>query len=74
MYIRVIVKTGQRSESVNETGENRFAVSIREKPERGLANKRILELMRDYFKNPAGGVKIISGHHSHTKLIKIGNE
>ena len=74
MYVHVYVKTGQRQESVKEVGESRLEISVREKPERNEANRRVLELVREYFKNPAGGVKIISGHHSQGKLIKIGNE
>jgi predicted nucleotidyltransferase len=26
-----------------------------------------------HFNNPDGGVKIINGHHSRVKLLKVGN-
>ncbi len=71
MYIQVKAKTGQRIESITETKPGRFEISIKEKPERGLANKRILEIVRGHFSTVAKNVKIINGHHTKTKLIKI---
>ena len=71
MYIQVKAKTGQRVESIAETKPGRFEVSIKQKPERGLANKRILEMVREHFGASAKNVKIINGYHTKTKLIKI---
>lgn len=71
MYIQVKAKNGQRVESITETKPGRFEVSIKERPERGLANKRILEMVREHFGGASKNVKIINGHHTKTKLIKI---
>jgi uncharacterized protein YggU (UPF0235/DUF167 family) len=72
MYTKVTVNTGQRKEFITRLKENHYEISVREKPERNLANRRICEMLFDHFNHPTGGVKIINGHHSRVKLVKIG--
>jgi uncharacterized protein YggU (UPF0235/DUF167 family) len=71
-YIKIIVKTKQKSQTIRVVGDNCFEISLREKPEKGLANKKLLEILNNYYKQPQGGVAIINGHHSPIKLIRIG--
>ena len=71
-YIKVKVKTSQKNEEIVQTSINRFEISIKEKPERGNANKRILEMFTNFYDSPAGGVSIINGQQSPVKLLKIG--
>ena len=68
---RVRVTTSARKEKFEKTGENTFSISVREKPERNAANTRICALMARHFKVPAKAVRIVSGHHSRTKLISM---
>lgn len=74
MYIRVKVKTGQKKTFLRKIKEDTFEVHVREKAEKNLANKKVCELLFSYFNEPDGGVKIINGHHSPIKLLKIGKE
>jgi uncharacterized protein YggU (UPF0235/DUF167 family) len=47
---------------------------VREKAKQNMANKRILEIVaREYKINPAQ-VRIISGHHSPSKLLSVDVE
>jgi uncharacterized protein YggU (UPF0235/DUF167 family) len=71
-YIKVRVKTKQKKEELKQTSKNQFEVSLVEKAERGLANKRLLKIFGQYYKNPSGGVSIISGAHNPIKLLKVG--
>ena len=71
-YIKVKVRTNQKKENIISVGSNRFEIDVTEKPERNLANKRIIEILNDFYKNPEGGVKIINGQQSPVKLFKIG--
>ncbi|MFT5179853.1 MAG: hypothetical protein ACI9GH_000455 [Candidatus Paceibacteria bacterium] len=73
MYIHLKVKTGQKEEYFREIKDNHFEVSLKENAERNMANKRILELVRDNFKNNKG-VKIMNGHHSPSKLVSVNLE
>lgn len=73
MYIRVKVKTDSKREIIEKIKENEFHISVREPAKRGLANKKICQIVLNYFDNPPGGVKIISGLMSHVKLLKVGD-
>ncbi len=71
-YIKVIVKTKQKTEAMRCISDNRFEISLKEKPEKGAANKELLKILNNHYNNPQGGVIIINGHHSPIKLIRIG--
>ena len=71
MYIRIDVTTEAKKESVEKTGTDSFNISVREKAERNMANRRILELVRKEFGGKGVIAKIISGHHSPRKIISI---
>lgn len=69
MYIKVHVIPESKEEAVSEKGEV-FYVSVREKAERGAANRRILELLRAHLPQYAK-FRIVSGHHSPHKIVSV---
>ena len=75
MYIKVRVIAGAKREEVTEGKANangivdHFKVSVHEPAERNLANERILEIFRARY--PDVGVRLISGHHSPSKMLSI---
>lgn len=69
--VKVRVTTGARKERFEETAENTFSISVREKPERNAANTRVCALIARYYKIPVKAVRIVSGHHSKSKLIGV---
>ncbi|MDD4988992.1 MAG: DUF167 domain-containing protein [Candidatus Pacebacteria bacterium] len=71
MYIHIKVKTGARREEFKKISEDHFSVSVREKPERNMANKKICELVAEHFKNTLSKIKMISGHHSPSKILSV---
>ncbi len=73
MYIKVKAIVGAKKEKIIKKSEDRFEISVKEPAERNLANKKILELVRDYFKVYNGNIKIVSGHRSPSKIISIDN-
>ncbi len=85
-----------KKEKIIKKSEDHFDISVKEPAEKNLANKRVIELVRDYFKvyNPVRGkklsvsatstsfesgpltgyngeVRIVSGHHSPSKIISL---
>jgi uncharacterized protein YggU (UPF0235/DUF167 family) len=70
MYIRVHVVAGTKKEIVQKKDDTTFLISIREKAERGMANERVLTLIRREFPD-SGKISIINGHHSPVKLLSI---
>lgn len=71
MYVKVKAITGAKKEKFTKISDDHFEISVKEPAERNMANKRILELLRDYFKVYNGSIRIVSGHHSPSKIISI---
>jgi uncharacterized protein YggU (UPF0235/DUF167 family) len=69
MYIKVKIITGARKETIEKVSDDHYDISVKEKPEMNRANKRILEIMHKEFPNSL--IKIISGHHSPSKIISV---
>ncbi len=70
-YIHVKVTAGVRKENFIQKSEDHFEISVKEKAERNMANKRVLELVAEHFKVPIKKVRIINGHRSPSKLLVI---
>lgn len=73
MYIHIKVTTGAKKEEFIQRDENHFLVSVHEPAEHNLANIRILKIIALHFNVPKSYVRIISGHHSPSKLLSIKN-
>ncbi|MBX4210912.1 DUF167 domain-containing protein [Candidatus Parcubacteria bacterium] len=71
MYIHVKVVPEAREELFVEKSKNHFIAAVREKPERNMANRRLLELVSAHFKIPIGKARIISGHHERSKIVDV---
>ena len=74
MHIKVRVVTESKEDSLEQISEDRFRVFVREKAKNGQANKRVQELLGEYFEKPAGAFRIVSGHHSPSKIFEIFEE
>ncbi len=70
-YIYVKVVTSVKKESWKQKSEDHFEVSVREKAERNMANKRVLTLVALHFKVPVSKVRIINGHRHPSKLLVV---
>lgn len=70
MYIKVRVFAGSNKEEFKKISDTHFEARVKEKAERNMANKRIIELIRRHFKI-ATDVRIISGHHSPSKILSV---
>ncbi|MFA5652214.1 MAG: DUF167 domain-containing protein [Candidatus Paceibacterota bacterium] len=73
MYIKIKVTTDTKREEIVKKTKDHFEISVKEPAERNMANKRVLELVREYLKVYNGKVRIVSGHHSSSKIISIDN-
>jgi uncharacterized protein YggU (UPF0235/DUF167 family) len=72
MYIKVLVQTSAKKESLKKISADHFEISVKEKPVQNLANRRVTAIIAEHFNIPVGKVKIINGHHSPSKLLSIG--
>ena len=71
MYIRVRVRTGSGKEKFIQESPDHFEIWVKEKPERNMANLRILALLASHFKIPQNHIHIVNGHHHPTKLLDV---
>lgn len=74
MYIKAIVTAGAKKESIVAKKSDHFEISVKEKAEKNLANKKVIELLANYFKVPIKKVRIINGHHHPHKLLVVDAE
>jgi uncharacterized protein YggU (UPF0235/DUF167 family) len=70
-YIKIKVITEAKKEKIIKKSSDKFEISVKESAEKNLANKKVLELVRKYFKVYNGSVRIVSGHHSPSKIISL---
>jgi len=71
MYIKVKVTPNAKKESFVRENESHFTVSVREEAKQNLANTRVRELVAAHFGASVSAVRIISGHHSPGKLLRV---
>jgi len=71
MYVKVRVTPGVKRETFVQKAKDHFDISVKEKAERNMANRRVIELIAEHFKISVGKVKIINGHHSGSKILSI---
>jgi uncharacterized protein YggU (UPF0235/DUF167 family) len=76
MYIKIRVTANSKKEIVAENGSrnnkgiaDHYKISVREPAKQNLANARILAIFRSKFPNK--DVRLISGHHSSSKIISV---
>lgn len=71
MYIKVRVAVGVKRELFTKISEDSFLVSIKEPAEQNRANTRVRELFADHFGILLKQVRIVSGHHSPSKILSV---
>jgi uncharacterized protein YggU (UPF0235/DUF167 family) len=71
MYIKVRVTAGAKRELVEKLSEDHYDISVKEPALRNMANTRIREIIALEHGIPLGKVRIISGHHSGSKMLSV---
>lgn len=71
--IKVHIITNAKKSEVIKTDENEFKIKVDKIPEKGKANKRLIEILAEYFNISKNLIRIISGKKSHDKIIELLN-
>jgi len=74
MFVKVNTRVNSKKEYVKKVGENRLEVAVREKAERNMANKRVIELVALHFGLSIKQIRIINGHQSPSKMLSVDND
>ena len=71
MLIKVKVFPQSKEDSIIKKSEDSYVVGVREKAERGEANKRVKEILAEYFQVSPGKVRLIKGGKKPNKIFEI---
>jgi uncharacterized protein YggU (UPF0235/DUF167 family) len=71
MYIKVKVQAGAKKEEVKKKNRDSYLISVREKAQKNMANKRVCEILASLFEISIKDVRIINGHQSPSKILSI---
>jgi len=70
MYIHVRAHPKSKNEILEKLKDDHFEIWVKEPAEKNLANKKIIELLKNHFSD-SKSVRIISGQHSPSKLFSV---
>lgn len=71
MKITVKVYPKSKIESIEKISEREFKVRFNVPPEHGRANKKLVEILAEYFEVSLSEICIISGTRSKKKIVEI---
>lgn len=71
LSIKVKVKPKSKREYVKKISEDEYEVAVKDPPEKGKANKRLVELLSQYFGISKTDVFIIKGQFSRIKVVRV---
>jgi uncharacterized protein len=69
MYIKLRVTAGAKKEVVKKVSDDHYDIAVKEPAEQNRANRRVLEIMKEKLGVPR--IRLVSGHHSGSKIIGI---
>lgn len=69
MYLKLKVIPDSKMEKVEKLSDDSWRIWVRVPAENNAANSRVLELVRSEFPNTS--IRIVSGHHSPSKIVSI---
>lgn len=69
MYLKIKVVPDAKEEKIEKLQEDSWRIWVTVPAENNAANSRVLELVRQSFPNTS--VRIVSGHHSPSKIVSI---
>jgi uncharacterized protein YggU (UPF0235/DUF167 family) len=71
MYVKVHVFAGMKKESVKKLKDNVYEIVTKAPAERNIANERVREIIAEECGVSTKAVRIVSGHHSPSKLLEV---
>lgn len=69
--IKVKVKPNAKREEIKEIEKDYFEVRTTVVPEKGKANKKVIEILSKYLKIPKSRIKLVRGETSREKTFLI---
>jgi uncharacterized protein (TIGR00251 family) len=73
MRINIITIPGSKTHEIIKIDENSYRVKIDAPAIEGEANKRLIEILAEYFNVQKSSVKILKGFKNRNKIVSIDN-
>lgn len=74
MRITVKVKPNARENSISAVGETGFEIRVSVPPEKGKANKKVIELLAKHYHTAKSNIRLISGETSREKIFEVNEQ
>lgn len=74
IFVKVKVIADAKKEVVESLGDDSYSISVKEKAERNEANVRVRELIANEYRVLPHKVRILTGHHSPSKICTVDIE
>ena len=71
MIVKVKVKPNAKKEEIKELDKDFYEIRVTVVPEKGKANKKVIEILSKHLKVPKSRIKLIRGETSREKLFEI---
>jgi len=71
MLIKVKVFPNSKRQEIIKKSEDSFEIRVKEKPEKGRANREVLKVLGSYFKIPESKIRLIRGFKKRNKIFEI---
>lgn len=71
MLVHVKIEPKSKEDSISEKNKTSYIVKVREEAKENKANNKMLILLARYLKIEKDKLRIITGHHSPSKIIEI---
>lgn len=71
MLIKVKVFPDSKKTAVTEKADNSFEVRVKEKAERGLANRAAIAALAHFLKIPSSKIRLVRGVRQRNKIAEI---
>jgi len=71
MLLKVKVIPHARIAQLEQVAELSYRARVRAPPEKGEANRELIELIAEHFKVPKRAVRVVRGHTSREKLVEL---
>ncbi len=69
--VDILVRTNSKKQDIEKLGEDKFKVFLKSKPEKGKANKELIEILSRFFGVYKERIEIISGKTGRKKRIRV---
>ena len=71
MLIKVKVFPNSKKEEIIKKSEDSFEIRVKEKPEKGKANREVVRILSSYFKIPESKIRLVRGFKERNKIFEI---